>query len=122
VVLIDTCIWITLYRKQGADLGQKVWALAADNQAAFCGQVWVEYMGGFRNDLERKRYEKAFRSFPWIPTDRHAYEKAADLLARHPRLVAGDAIIAATAILNRAPLLTIDKDFSVLGSEGLELF
>lgn len=49
------------------------------------------------------------------------YQLAAELLARFPRLGAGDAIIAATAINSNTPLLTFDKDYSVLEKEGLQL-
>jgi predicted nucleic acid-binding protein len=44
------------------------------------------------------------------------------LLAAHPRLGAGGAIIAATAISAGAALWTTDRDFEVLGPDGLELF
>lgn len=122
MILIDTSIWINLYRKTNSQIGQKMWALITENQAIFCGQVWVEYLGGFRNLLERKRHEKALQNFPFIETTRKAYEKAAELLAKFPRLGSGDAIIAATAIVEKIPLFTIDKDFSILTEEGLKLF
>lgn len=122
MVLVDTSVWIALYRKQEADLGRKMWALVADNQAALCGQIWVEYLGGFRKEVERRQHEQSLRSFPFLETSREAFEMGADLLAKHPRLGSGDAIIAATAITNKFPLFTLDRDFSVLNAEGLDLF
>lgn len=122
MVLIDTSVWISLFRKSEEALGQKIWALVAQNQAALCGQVWVEYLGGFRKEEMRKEHEKALRAFPFLPTARETFEFAAHLLAKHPHLGAGDAIIAATAMKNRASLFTLDKDFSPLKKEGLELF
>lgn len=121
LVLIDTCVWISLYRNERSALGQTVLALTADNAAAFCGQTWVEYMGGFRNSLERKKYEKAFQAFPWIEMTQKTFEKAAQFLSDYPRLGSGDAIIAATAITQNVSLLTLDKDFSILHKEGLVL-
>ena len=54
MVLVDTSIWIALYRKRGVEIGQKIWMLAARNEAAISGQIWVEFLGGFsifRTDL-----------------------------------------------------------------------
>lgn len=122
MVLIDTSVWISLYRKEKTAIGQKMWVLVAENQAALCGQVWVEYLGGFRKEAERRMHEKSLQAFPFLETTRKAYEIAAHLLAQHPRLGPGDAIIAATAIDTKCPLLTLDRDFSILIPEGLELF
>lgn len=122
MVLVDTSVWIALYRKEKADLGQKIWALVVENQAALCGQVWVEYLGGFRKEIERREQVKALREFPFLETSRAAFEKAADLFARHPSLGPGDAIIAATSIANKTPLFTLDGNFRALASEGLELY
>ncbi|MFO1519212.1 MAG: PIN domain-containing protein [bacterium] len=122
MVLIDTSIWINLYRKESAEIGQKMWALVSNNQAAFCGQVWVEYLGGFRKEKERLEHEKTIKSFPFIETNRTAYEKASQLLAKYPQLGAGDAIIAATAIVSKSSLFTLDKDFLKLTSEGLSFY
>ena len=122
MILVDTSVWISLYRKENEEIGQKILALVTENEAALCGQIWVEYLGGFRNPLERKRHEKSLRNFPFIETTRKAYERAAELLATYPRLGSGDAIIAATSLTEKIPLFTIDKDFSVLIEEGIRLF
>lgn len=53
MVLIDTSIWLSLYRKQESELAQKLWMLAARNEAAVSGQVWVEFLGGFRKQAVR---------------------------------------------------------------------
>lgn len=122
MVLVDTSIWISLYRKRHSELGQKLWALAAKNDAAVCGQVWVEFLGGFRKAAEREAYQSQLRAFPFLEATRGTYDVAVELLAAHPRLGAGDAIIAATAISNHAPLLTLDDGFSALVKHGLRLF
>src|ERR1043165_5212521 len=111
MVLVDTSIWIALYRKQRAETGEKMWMLAARNEAAVAGQIWVEFLGGFRNRSIRSAYEEKMRAFPFLETTRAAYDLAANLLAAHPRLGAGDAIIAATAISSAASLWTTDRDF-----------
>lgn len=122
MVLVDTSVWVSLYRKDKTPLGQKIWALVAENEAAFCGQIWVEFLGGFRRKEQRKEYEKSLRSFPFLETSRKAYELAAHLLADHPRLGAGDAMIAATAMDTDSFLFAIDGDFQPLTSKGLKLF
>lgn len=122
MVLVDTSVWITLYRKQDSALGQKLWMLAARNEAAVSGQVWVEFLGGFRQQSLRRDYQNKLRAYPFLETTRAAYDLAADLLAAHQRLGAGDAIIAATAITSRASLFTTDRDFAALVPLGLALF
>jgi predicted nucleic acid-binding protein len=122
MVLVDTSIWIALYRKQKSELGEKIWMLSARNEAAVSGQIWVEFLGGFRDDPLRRAYQSKLRAFPFLETTRDAYDLAVDLLATHPRLGAGDAIIAATAIATRSALFTIDRDFEALAPHGLSLF
>lgn len=122
MVLVDTSVWIALYRKKGAEIGQQIWMLVARNEAAVCGQIWVEFLGGFRQQAARKSYEEKLRAYPFLQTTRAAYDLAAELLAVHPRLGAGDAIIAATAITSEAALWTTDNDFDDLRGQGLHLF
>lgn len=122
MVLVDTSVWIALYRKQQEALGQRIWMLAARNEAAVCGHVWVEFLGGFRKERERRSYADRLRAFPFLDTPGDAYALAADLLSAHPRLGSGDAIIAATAIAAGAALWTLDGDFEPLQQRGLRLY
>ena len=122
MVLVDTSVWISLYRRRDDPVGQPLWALVVRNEAAVCGQVVVEFLGGFRKIAERRSYTQALRAFPFLETTRLAFERASDLLADHPSLGPGDAIIAATAITTGASLFTLDGDFRSLVAEGLELF
>lgn len=122
MVLVDTSIWIALYRKKGTGIGQKIWMLAARNEASVAGQIWVEFLGGFREQSLRQAYEEKLRAYPFLETTRAAYDLAADFLAAHPRLGAGDAIVAATAITSGAALWTADRDFEALLDRGLRLF
>ena len=121
MVIVDTSIWISLYRKRDAELGQMMWELAVRNEAAVTGQIWVEFLGGFRDRAKRVGYAEAFQAYPFIETDMGAYNLAVELLATHPRLGAGDAIIAATAMRARVPLWTTDSDFDELREDGLKL-
>ena len=122
MVIIDTSIWISLYRKKTAEIGELIWMLTVRNEAAVVGQVWVEFLGGFRDRATRSSYAEKLRAFPFIETGRGAYDLAAELLAAHPRLGAGDAIIAATAMTSGAALWTTDTDFDELRADGLRLY
>jgi len=122
MVLVDTSVWIALYRRRDSELGQKLWMLAARNEAAVSGQVWVEFLGGFRNQSLRRDYQSKLQAYPFLETSRGAYDLAVELLATHPRLGAGDAIIAATAIATDSALFTTDSDFGALVPRGLTLF
>lgn len=121
MVLVDTNIWIQLYQKKETRLGELLWDLVAKNEAAVCGQIWVEFLGGFRKEEERKHFEKSFHAFPFIETGFRAFQLAAEILSDYPKLGSGDAIIAATAIIEECLLLTLDKDFQLLTKEGLTL-
>lgn len=122
MVIVDTSIWISLYRKKSAEIGQTIWMLTARNEAAVTGQIWVEFLGGFRDRSMRTTYAEKLRAYPFIEADRPAYDLAAELLAAHPRLGAGDAIIAGTAIAAGVALWTTDTDFEDLAAEGLQLY
>lgn len=121
MVILDTSVWISLYRKREQRLGQLVWKLTSRNEIAIIGQVWVEYLGGFRNKEKQKIHERLLSAFPFIDTTKQAYLLAAIWLAKYPRLSAVDAIIASTAFFNKCYLLTLDKDFMILEQEGLRL-
>jgi len=122
MVLIDTSIWIGLYRQRNSELGGLVWRFVAQNQAAICGQVYVEFISGFRKEKQREDYASDFQGFPFLETNFEACKIAAEILAHFPNLGSGDAMIGATAILHQVPLLTVDKDFRCLESWGLRLF
>lgn len=122
MVLIDTSIWIQLFRQRGTPFGEAIVQLTVYNRAVICGQVLVEFIGGFRNKEKRKEFKTAFLKFPFLETSQSAYELATELLGDFPRLGSGDAIIAATAITHDIPLLALDHDFSELVSRGLQLF
>lgn len=121
MVLVDTSVWIDLFRKKNTPLGEKVWRLVAKNEAMLCGQVFVEFIGGFRNAKRRAEFAKPFSDFPYLETTREMFFLAADLLGDFPRLGSGDAVIAATAMLHNEGLLTLDRDFQELESRGLRL-
>lgn len=122
MVIVDTSIWISLCRKKSAEIGQILWMLAVRNEAAITGQIQVELLGGFRDRPLRAAYAEKLRAYPFVETDRPAYDLATELLAAHPRLGAGDAIVAATTIRSGAVLWSLDADFKELLADGLQLY
>lgn len=103
-------------------MGERIVMLVTRNEAAITGQIQVEFLGGFRNASMRAAYAEKLRAYPFIETKPAAYDLATELLATHPRLGAGDAIIAATAIVSGASLWTTDGDFEDLAARGLHLY
>ncbi len=122
MVIVDTSIWISLYRKENKPISEFLWSLVSKNEAAVCGQIWVEFLGGFKDDRKRESYQNYFENFMFLNTQYKAYVLAAQFLAHYPKLGSGDAIIAATAITEKTPLFSLDKDFKILIQHGLELF
>ena len=122
MVLIDTSIWIQLYRSKNSPLGEILWRLAAANDAMICGQIYVEFIGGFRKAKQHQEFGESFLQFPFLSTNQDIFIQAASLLSQWPRLGSGDAIIAATAMAHDVPLLTLDRDFRDLEPMGLTLF
>jgi predicted nucleic acid-binding protein len=120
--LIDTSIWIQLHRGNLRPTHVTLLReLAGKGEAAVCGQVWVEFIGGFRSPDRRRAYAYRLAQYRWLPTDADAFKLAAEWVARHRGIGPGDAIIAASAIRAGASLLTADAGFGVLESEGLRL-
>jgi predicted nucleic acid-binding protein len=121
LVCVDTSVWVAAWRQSNADVWSHLRELIIADEAALCGQVWVELIGGFRSEPRRTANVRRLHGYPWLQTTRQAYELAAEWLARFRGIGAGDAIIAATAHLNDCPLFTIDKGFDVLRTAGLTI-
>ncbi len=95
--------------------------LASRDEAAFCGPVHAELFGGFRSEATRREQIERFAEYPWIDTPRSAFELATEWLATVRGLGTVDALIAATAKVNYASLLSLDRDFDALVPFGLKL-
>ncbi len=121
MVLIDTSVWIQLYRKKTVPIGERVWALVGENEAAICGQVYTEFLSGFKKKDEFAFFEEKLSRFPWLETNQKIFQTAAKILVNHKGLGLGDAIIAATALVWNVPLLTLDKGFHNAQIDGLKI-
>lgn len=122
MILIDTSVWIMAFRgSHESPVAERLLDIIRERKACTCGQVWLEFIGGYRNEDRRRRYATQLASYPWLETPREAYELAAEWVARHAGIGAGDAIIAATVKLADARLLTCDKAIAVLKREGVKI-
>lgn len=121
MVLVDTSVWISLFRRSRSRVGERIWQITARDEAAVCGQVWVEFIGGFRATEKRHAYADEMRAYQWLDTSREACELAAEWCASLQDIGPGDALIAATAFTHGAALLTLDAGFTNLADEGLRV-
>lgn len=76
MVLVDSSIWIEATRRKG-DLAVKVAleSLLEEYEAAWCGPVKLEFLGGARPE-ERRKLEFWLEVVPYFPMQDHHWEKA----------------------------------------------
>lgn len=77
MVIVDTSVWITFFRRDG-DLRVKlaVQALLDEYEATLCGPVEMEFLGGAKPH-ERKRIQPWLDILPYVPNDQKIWRKAA---------------------------------------------
>jgi predicted nucleic acid-binding protein len=121
MVLVDSSVFIRLFRKESAPIAERLSALVIANQAAICGPVWVEFLGGFSSFDRRQRYQDALSGYPWLETTRETFELAAEWAGRRRGIGVIDAVIAATARVHRAGLLTTDRAFLQFAEEQIDV-
>jgi predicted nucleic acid-binding protein len=82
MVLVDSSIWIEAARRNG-DLRVKVAleALLDESEAAWCGPVKLEVLGGARKE-ERAAMEHFFAVIPYVPMREEAWNHAKQLAWR----------------------------------------
>lgn len=121
-MIFDTDVLISIGRKPG----QLIAVLNSAEERAISAQTWMEWIQGARDKAELK----AIRAFAKrvkmeiIPIDQAISHRAMYLVEEHglrDGLQAGDAIIAATALIRDEPLFTLNlKHFKAI--RGLDLF
>ncbi len=118
MVLVDTSVWIEVFRKPSRlDLP----AVADLDEIVTCFPVIQEVLQGFLDERAFRVAREAMFAFPVVesPLRGEVYEEAAQLYrsARRKGLTirsAVDCLIAACAIRNALPVLHHDRDFSLL--------
>jgi predicted nucleic acid-binding protein len=120
VILVDTSVWIEVFRKRDPlDLE----AVTSLDDIVTCLPVVQEVLQGFRLDSAFEVAREAMWSFPMVedPLGREVFEEAVALYRaarQRGRTVRSsvDCLIAACALRNQLTVLHRDRDFSALAS------
>jgi predicted nucleic acid-binding protein len=118
VVLVDTSVWIEVFRAR-APLDLE--ALAPLDDVVTCLPVVQEVLQGFRDEAAHRTARQAMLSLPIVdrPLDQGVFDAAIDLYrtARRAGLTVRssvDCLIAASALRHDLEVLHRDRDFPIL--------
>lgn len=123
MVLVDSSVWIELFRKKG----DVVTSLAVENlieemQACFCGIVRLEVLGGAR-DEEKTVISNLFSLIPYIQQTDAVWDEVVRFqwrVRKHGMNIPwSDALIAVIANRHGHRIYSRDKHFDALASVGL---
>lgn len=118
LVLVDTSAWIELHRKDGNPaVKYAVRGLLDEFEAALCGPVEMEYLGGAR-PAERERLQAWCNILPYIRNDQKIWRKAATnfSLLKSKGITApwNDVLIATIAVEAECRVYAVDKHFTAM--------
>jgi len=111
-VLVDSDILIEVSRGRDEDLVSRWIDLSRQDVAILYSPVSVAELWAGARPAEHDAIDKLFRALTCVPTDTATGRQAGDYLRRYRKSHAvelGDALIAATAVLNRARLWTRNR-------------
>jgi predicted nucleic acid-binding protein len=125
VLLIDTSVWIEVFKK---DSRVKLEAVAPIDEIALCPPVFQEVLQGFRDEQAFRIAREALSAFPMVesPLPLEVFEAAAQLYRRARRSgltvrSSVDCLIATCAIRHTLTVLHNDRDFPLLAQiSGLQ--
>ena len=124
MILVDTSAWIAFFRDRGPVASIVDHALE-DDDVALCGPVFTELRRGFRSAAERSKTIPLLLACHQLPEPASLWNEAGDLgfaLARRGVTIKSlDLLIAAYALANGVPILTIDRDFPLIARAGVGL-
>ncbi len=127
MVLIDSSAWVEFFRR-GGDLGVKlaVAHIRDEMQAAICGPVAMELLGGAR-EQDRRRLEQDFRLLYWLRSDERLWKESAGHYARLRRHAVtapwNDVLIASLALKFSCRVYAVDRHFPLMAPIlGLRLY
>ena len=129
MILIDTSVWIDHFQDSATN---EVIALrefiSRDEDLCICGPILTEVLQGIRHDIEYLRTRRYFEPLIYLPLERKAYLKAAEIyrtIRKKGKTVRNtvDCLIAACAITHSVTLLHKDADFTTIAEHSvLKLF
>jgi predicted nucleic acid-binding protein len=117
MVLVDTTVWIDFFAaKSTPEVAELERLLKEGEDICTCGIILTEVLQGIREDEDYQRTLSRFDSFLFLPMNRQAFVRAAELyrsLRRRGVTVRKpvDCMIASVAIEHDIALLHNDRDF-----------
>ncbi len=127
MVLVDTSAWIEMHRRDGnAAVKLAVRGLLDEYEAALCGPVEMEYLGGAR-PADRERLKAWCNILPYLRNDQKLWRLAGANFARlrAEGLTApwNDVLIATIALEHDCRVYAVDKHFDAMAPVlGLRLY
>ena len=122
MVLVDSSVWIEALRRDGRlDVKLALENLLAEYEAAWCGPVKLEVLGGARPP-DRQRLETQFGCIPYYPMKDSAWDAAKKIAWRlrdrgcNPPW--NDVLIATLSVLAGCRVYSIDKHFQQMYQSG----
>lgn len=118
MVIVDTSAWIEAHRRDGSPAVKlAVRGLLDEFEAALCGPVEMEYLGGAKPQ-ERERLQAWCNVLPYIRNDQKLWRKAAMnfSLLKQKGVTApwNDVLIATIALENGCRVYAVDKHFTAM--------
>ncbi|RPJ35316.1 MAG: PIN domain-containing protein [Verrucomicrobiaceae bacterium] len=118
LVIVDTSAWIETHRRDGSPAVKlAVRGLLDEFEAALCGPVEMEYLGGVRPE-ERERLQAWCNVLPYVRNDQKLWRKAAAnfALLKKKGITApwNDVLIATIALENGCRVYAVDKHFTAM--------
>jgi hypothetical protein len=118
MVIVDTSAWIEMHRLKGnAAVKLAVRGLLDEFQAALCGPVEMEFLGGARPN-ERERLQAWCNILPYIRSDQKIWRKTAINFAilKSSGCTApwNDVLIATIAMENGCSVYAVDSHFTAM--------
>lgn len=119
MIIVDTCIWSQVFRKnsQANSIVMKTLKeIIEAQQVLMVGPIRQEILSGVKDELQFQRLKRALSSFPDHPIITSDYEQTARFfnLCRSYGIQGSntDYLLCALSIRYEAQILTTDKDFS----------
>jgi len=122
MVLVDSSVWIEALRRDGRlEVKVALENLLEAYEAAWCGPVKLEVLGGARAQ-DRKALEEQFSCIPYLPMTDAAWDSAKNLAWRVRdkgcTVPWNDILIAALSVRADCRIYAVDKHFQLMYESG----
>jgi predicted nucleic acid-binding protein len=116
-VLIDTCVWASMFSKPGSNEHRVVEQLIEEGRIVLIGPVLTEVLYGFRRQEQADWAASRLRNLGWIDVEWEDWREAAAigrrLAAAGHRLPQTDLVIAAVARRHDLSIYSTDPHFDL---------